>query len=69
MQRVLKQDEETALTCLVMESVESRMMPRLRAWLVGVGAAPRAVGHQEPSQAEGLAPRMRTSVLSEFNFS
>ncbi|XP_069098574.1 myosin-6-like [Pleurodeles waltl] len=69
MQRVLKQDEETALICLEMESVESRMTPRLHVWSVGVGAAPREVGHQGSSQGMGLALRMRASILSEFNFS
>ncbi|KAJ1097091.1 hypothetical protein NDU88_002218 [Pleurodeles waltl] len=44
------------------------MKPRLRAWSEGVGAVPRAVGHQESSHAIGVLPRMRTSVLSEFSF-
>ncbi|KAJ1189217.1 hypothetical protein NDU88_005967 [Pleurodeles waltl] len=34
----------------------------------GVGAVQRAVGHQESSQADGVLPRMRTSVFSEFSF-
>ncbi|KAJ1164562.1 hypothetical protein NDU88_004998 [Pleurodeles waltl] len=54
MRRVRKQEDDTALTCLVMVRSGSRMKPRLRAWSEGVGAVPRAVGHEESSQAVGL---------------
>ncbi|KAJ1092830.1 hypothetical protein NDU88_005940 [Pleurodeles waltl] len=67
MRRVLKHEDEMALTCWVIESDESSMKPRLRAWVVGVGADPRVAGHQEFSHAGRLEPKMMISVFSEFS--
>ncbi|KAJ1099796.1 hypothetical protein NDU88_004891 [Pleurodeles waltl] len=52
MRRVLKQEKEMALTCWVMDSEGSKVVPRLLAWSVGVGAVPRVAGHQKSSHAE-----------------
>ncbi|KAJ1190289.1 hypothetical protein NDU88_007027 [Pleurodeles waltl] len=53
----VKQEEEMALTCWVMDTEGSKMNPRLHAELVGVGVVPRVAGHQESSHAEGWSRR------------